>query len=518
MDVQLCKLAKGLLTDRYVPTVGEGDGVEESAAAVAPRMLKAVLGKGHPEFSSTRQQDAHEFYQHLLTVLERHARAVGSDETNLAPLFAFSFEQRTECEQSSKVRYERRQENTLSLSIPVEEATNKDAVAAYEARRKAEHEQEQSAAKRARTAEAGAHKPEDPVLPEVPFDACVRSWAAAETVDNFLSPATGERGRAIRNGRFATFPRYLVVQMKRYVLAEDWSPRKLDVSVSVPDKLDLTAYRGSGIQDGEEELPEGGAAASSAPSVEPDEALVAQLASMGFSVNGCKRACIAVQNAGAEAAMAWILEHMEDADFNDPPSEPGAQAAAPASAADPNSIAMIVAMGFNEEQAKYALGETDGNVERAVDWLFSHNGEIPAAGGADAGGAGDLGDDGEGKYTLAAVISHIGKSPMAGHYVCHIKKGGRWVIYNDRKVGASGPVFPLTATPHPPLPPTPRWPYRRRHPSTSDTFTSSAATMPRVAPTSSAASPSPTQPCRSPPSRTPWCVQTHRTASMEAQW
>jgi uncharacterized UBP type Zn finger protein len=29
-------------------------------------------------------------------------------------------------------------------------------------------------------------------------------------------------------------------------------------------------------------------------------------------------------------------------------------------------------MGFTAEQAKEALKQCDGNVERAVDWLFSH--------------------------------------------------------------------------------------------------------------------------------------------------
>lgn len=45
------------------------------------------------------------------------------------------------------------------------------------------------------------------------------------------------------------------------------------------------------------------------------------------------------------------------------------------------------------------------------------------------------GDDGEGKYTLMAVISHIGKSTDHGHYVCHVKKDGHWVLFNDEKVG-----------------------------------------------------------------------------------
>lgn len=36
-----------------------------------------------------------------------------------------------------------------------------------------------------------------------------------------------------------------------------------------------------------------------------------------------------------------------------------------------------------------------------------------------------------------AFISHMGTSTMVGHYVCHILKDGRWVIYNDNKVAIS---------------------------------------------------------------------------------
>lgn len=43
-------------------------------------------------------------------------------------------------------------------------------------------------------------------------------------------------------------------------------------------------------------------------------------------------------------------------------------------------------------------------------------------------------DDGEGKYTLMAVVSHMGKSTDHGHYVCHIRKGEDWVLFNDEKV------------------------------------------------------------------------------------
>jgi len=46
--------------------------------------------------------------------------------------------------------------------------------------------------------------------------------------------------------------------------------------------------------------------------------LVAQLSSMGFSEAACTRAALAVKNAGVEAAMEWVLAHMDDPDINAP--------------------------------------------------------------------------------------------------------------------------------------------------------------------------------------------------------
>ncbi len=41
------------------------------------------------------------------------------------------------------------------------------------------------------------------------------------------------------------------------------------------------------------------------------------------------------------------------------------------------------------------------------------------------------------EYQLHAFISHMGSSAHSGHYVCHILKEGRWVLFNDRKVALS---------------------------------------------------------------------------------
>ena len=59
------------------------------------------------------------------------------------------------------------------------------------------------------------------------------------------------------------------------------------------------------------------ATGSAAAEVEPDEAVVAALIQMGFSAEGCRRACVATRN-GLEQAQLWVLEHMGDADFDTP--------------------------------------------------------------------------------------------------------------------------------------------------------------------------------------------------------
>ena len=45
--------------------------------------------------------------------------------------------------------------------------------------------------------------------------------------------------------------------------------------------------------------------------------------------------------------------------------------------------------------------------------------------------------DGPGKYELLGIVSHMGSNTACGHYVSHIRKGGEWVLYNDRKVAKS---------------------------------------------------------------------------------
>ena len=98
---------------------------------------------------------------------------------------------------------------------------------------------------------------------------------------------------------------------------------------------------------------------------------------MGFSRNGCTRALYETKNSGVEAAMNWVMEHMGDANFNDPFVDPNA--AKPKKSVvvpDEGNIMMLMDMSFTREQAIKALKMTDNNIEGAVDWIFAHPGDM----------------------------------------------------------------------------------------------------------------------------------------------
>ncbi|XP_060679120.1 ubiquitin carboxyl-terminal hydrolase 5-like, partial [Hemiscyllium ocellatum] len=263
---------------------------------------------------------------------------------------------------------------------------------------------------------------------------------------------------SLRKTRFASFPDYLVIQIKKFTFGLDWVPKKLDVSVEMPEDLDISALRGTGLQPGEEELPE----LAPPPLVTPDETkapvldegVVLQLAEMGFPVEACRKAVYNTGNSGLEAALNWVMAHIDDPDLANPLVLPCASGPGSAvSASEPpseDSIATIISMGFSREQATRALRATNNSLERAVDWIFSRIDDLEAEAEMEVSETrsapeslsesvppGPKVRDGAGRYHLFAFISHMGTSTMCGHYVCHIKKEGRWVIYNDHKVCAS---------------------------------------------------------------------------------
>lgn len=79
--------------------------------------------------------------------------------------------------------------------------------------------------------------------------------------------------------------------------------------------------------------------------------------------------------------MNWVLEHMEDPDFNDPLPAAGSslESAQAAVADDPEALIMLTSLGFTDRQAQAALKATGGDATRGADWLFSHTDNLEAA-------------------------------------------------------------------------------------------------------------------------------------------
>jgi len=358
-------------------------------------------------------------------------------------LFSYRTESRVVCAADGRIKYSQGPpENMLSLPIAKSRTTTPDPDAPDIKRQKSEDP-------------SGDDKEKESV-PTITLAACLDEWSAATTIDDYRWPHLQDSvGPATSRTSFATFPRYLLMHMQRYELGEDWQPRKIEVDVDVPEEISLQQYRGAGPQEGEALVPEeadGAAASAGAPAAPAiDEGALSQLMDMGFHMNGCKRALLAVGGSNVEAAMNWVFEHNADADFNDPLPEggPSGSAAAPSDADVDEAVvtSLVDNLGcFTADQVRVAVKHCGGAADRAADWLFSHmadlNGAIAALESTSiASNSGPPSttplEDGDGKYNLIGLISHIGKNTGSGHYVAHLKKDGKWVIFNDEKVALS---------------------------------------------------------------------------------
>lgn len=142
IECQMHKLADGLLSGRYAQPRAHSNAQTSDAAPVPtfqdglkPATFKSLIGKGHAEFATMRQQDAEEFFVHLLQVLRRDARRVqGADSTTEATeVFRFGLEQRLQCGTCLKVRYRVDEEDVLSLPVPaIEKDKDADGKQLYE--------------------------------------------------------------------------------------------------------------------------------------------------------------------------------------------------------------------------------------------------------------------------------------------------------------------------------------------------------------------------------------------------
>lgn len=426
LETQMRKLADGLLSGRYsypdTNIYATPDNPEvPHQKGLSPAMFKHLIGRGHEEFSTMRQQDAFELLLHLFKLVSMSNQAIPASDP--VKSFRFALEQRLQCMNCKKVRYSTDEQDNISIPVPVRrKVATVNGVADGEAAKGAEFE-------------------------PVSLKECLDIFTGAEAVE-YTCPSCGSKGFT-KQSKFKTFPENLVINARRFEIV-NWVPTKLDIPVQVGDTVfDMSAYKSAGLQQNEEELPEdaavGGTPAVASNSFVPNEAALNSLESMGFPRVRCEKALHATGNSDSEAAMNWLFAHMEDPDI-DEPLNLGDSAAGGADDAD--KIAQLGDMGISAPQSRKALRECDGDVGRALDWVFSHPDD-----------QGDFGEDTPAtteevkqkeiagsaelpaKFDLQSIVCHKGASIHAGHYVAFIRrqipdegKEKQWVLFNDEKV------------------------------------------------------------------------------------
>lgn len=377
LETQLRKLADGILSGRYSKpgtdvTVPEHSSEIPHQKGLAPAMFKHLMGRGHEEFSTMRQQDAFELLLHLFKLISRSPRP--SSLQDPVQSFRFVMEQRLECLSCKKVRYRTDEQDNISIPVPIRPIPTATGTTKEGEKPKDEYE-------------------------SVTLKECLDSFTATETVELTCASCGSKAGFAKRS-LFKTFPKFLAVNARRFALV-NWVPQKLDVPVVVGDEpFRLDAYASKGLQNGEEQLPEDVAAA--APHFTPNEGALSQLEGMGFPRVRCEKALHATGNTDADTAMNWLFAHMEDPDIDTPLSLGRASGGGATNGGDPEAISMMEAMGIGAPQARKALKETNGDVERAVDWVFSHPDD-----------QGDFGEDEPAGASAGATDA--GKKPLAGN-------------------------------------------------------------------------------------------------------
>lgn len=125
---QACKLFSGLISGNYsikktdeieVPATGEKT-LTEFQEGIKPRMFKQLLGKGHQEFSTSKQQDAMEYLIHLLSNLTRVEQA--GQLSPITNLFDFEIEVRAQCPNCPAIQVTEASSKFLNLPVPLPES------------------------------------------------------------------------------------------------------------------------------------------------------------------------------------------------------------------------------------------------------------------------------------------------------------------------------------------------------------------------------------------------------------
>ncbi|KAI9816666.1 MAG: hypothetical protein M1826_001740 [Phylliscum demangeonii] len=434
LETQLRKIADGLLSGRYSKPNTDVIASEQTAEnphqkGLVPAMLKHLIGRGHEEFSTMRQQDAYEFLLYLFKLITRSSHPPPLHDPTKS--FGFVMEQRLQCLGCKKVKYRTDEQDNLSIPVPARKISPGTAG----------------------KVSSDVVGPKSDEYAPVTLEECLDIFTASDIVQLTCSGCGSKDGFSKRI-LFKTFPEVLAINARRFQVV-NWVPTKLDIPVIVSEApLRLDKYM-SRVRQKDEELLLESADEQGLTKFVPDPSALEALEAMGFPQARCEKALHATGNTDPEAAMNWLFAHMDDPDIDAPVDlkSSSGHAAVAGAADDPEKLAMLGAMGFAEPVAKKALRETGGDTERAVDWLFNHPDDpgLTEDHGATKsnieGSSASLdpkpipgSDTLPASFQLHSIVCHKGASVHAGHYVAFVRtrleddQEESWVLFNDEKV------------------------------------------------------------------------------------
>jgi ubiquitin carboxyl-terminal hydrolase 5/13 len=232
LDCQMYKISDGLLSGRYShPSTSTSGSADQDPAkrfqeGIKPNMFKALVGRGHEEFSTMRQQDSEEFLQHLIQRLRQEAKKKGlAEEREATETFKFGLEQKLVCSECKGVRLKVDRADSISLPVPVKEIEAPIVVG---------------------EGDGGSAAPTKQYEP-VEFASCLNLMTEAEALE-YNCPQCKKLVQALksvsedifprhpvstlihissfRSSGFKSFPDVLVVHMRKFQLV-NWVPTKL---------------------------------------------------------------------------------------------------------------------------------------------------------------------------------------------------------------------------------------------------------------------------------------------------
>jgi len=135
-----------------------------------------------------------------------------------------------------------------------------------------------------------------------------------------------------------------------------------------------------------------------------DPVSLRQLQDMGFPENRARKALL-FNRMNTQAAMDWLLEHIEDPDIDAPMSDENLNrinAEAAEFQPDASASHRLQEMGFSNEDITLALRTTNNNYEAAAAWLLGDR----DMGGENTDANGPLGSIDESNPLVHAILSH----------------------------------------------------------------------------------------------------------------